>query len=31
MLFIGFVTAATNPYLLTRVHHLIERAVFVLS
>jgi len=31
MLFIGFVIAATNPYLLTRVHHLIERAVFVLS
>jgi len=31
MLFIGFVIAATNPHLLTRVHHLIERAVFVLS
>jgi len=31
MLFISFVIAATNPYLLTRVHHLIERAVFVLS
>ena len=31
MLLIGFVIAATNPYLLTRVHHLIERAVFVLS
>ena len=31
MLLIGFVIAATNPYLLTRVHHLIEHAVFVLS
>ena len=31
MLLIGFVIAATNPYLLTRVHHLIEDAVFVLS
>jgi len=31
LLFSGFVIAATNPYLLTRVHHLIERAVFVLS
>ena len=31
MLLIGFVLAATNPYLLTRVHHLIEHAVFVLS
>jgi Zn-dependent protease with chaperone function len=31
MLLVGFVSAATNPYLLTRVHHLIEHAVFVLS
>ena len=31
MLLVGFVIAATNPYLLTRVHHLIEHAVFVLS
>jgi len=31
MLLIGFVIAATNPYLLTRVHHLIEQVVFVLS
>jgi Zn-dependent protease with chaperone function len=31
MLLIGFVIAATNPYLLTRVHHLIEHAVSVLS
>ena len=31
MLLISFVIAATNPYLLTRVHHLIEHAVFVLS
>jgi Zn-dependent protease with chaperone function len=31
MLLIGFVVAATSPYLLTRVHHLIEHAVFVLS
>ena len=31
MLLAGFVVAATNPYLLTRVHHLIEHAVFVLS
>jgi len=31
MLLIGFVVAATNPYLLTRVHHLIEQAVFALS
>ena len=31
MLLIGFVIAATNPYLLARVHHLIEHAVFVLS
>lgn len=31
MLLIGFVIAATNPYMLTRVHHLIEHAVFVLS
>jgi Zn-dependent protease with chaperone function len=31
MLLIGFVMAATNPYLLTKVHHLIEHAVFVLS
>jgi Zn-dependent protease with chaperone function len=27
----GFVSAATNPHLLTGVHSLIERAVFVLS
>ena len=31
MLLIGFVIAATDPYLLARVHHLIEHAVFVLS
>ena len=31
MLLVGFVIAASNPYLLTRVHHLIEHAVFVLS
>ncbi|MGH9874194.1 MAG: M56 family metallopeptidase [Pyrinomonadaceae bacterium] len=31
MLLAGFVIAATDPYLLTRVHHLIEHAVFVLS
>ena len=31
MLLVAFVVAATNPYLLTRVHHLIEHAVFVLS
>ena len=31
MLLIGFIAAATNPYLLNGVHHLIEHAVFVLS
>ena len=31
MLLVGFVIAASNPYLLTKVHHLIEHAVFVLS
>jgi Zn-dependent protease with chaperone function len=31
ILLVGFVIAATNPYLLTKVHHLIEHAVFVLS
>ena len=31
ILLVGFVSAATNPYLLTGVHHLIEHAVFVLS
>ena len=31
MLLVTFVLAATNPYLLTRVHHLIEQAVFALS
>ena len=31
MILVGFVMAATNPYLLTRVHYLIEHAVFVLS
>jgi Zn-dependent protease with chaperone function len=31
MLLVGFVIAASNSYLLTRVHHLIEHAVFVLS
>ncbi len=31
MLLVGFISAATNPHLLTRVHHLIEHAVFVLS
>ncbi len=31
MLLVGFVIAATNPYLLTRVHYLIEHAVSVLS
>ena len=31
MLLVAFVVAATNPYLLTRVHHLVEHAVFVLS
>ena len=30
MLLVGFVIAATNPYLLSRVHYLIEHAVFVL-
>ncbi len=30
MLLIGFVVAATNPYLLSRVHYLIEHAVLVL-
>jgi len=31
MILVGFVIAATNPYLLTRVHSLIEHAVSVLS
>ena len=31
VLLVGFVIAATNPYLLTRVHYLIEHAVSVLS
>ena len=31
ILLAGFVIAATNPYLLTRVHYLIEHAVSVLS
>ncbi len=31
LLLIGFVVAATNPYLLTKVHSLIEHAVSVLS
>lgn len=31
MILVGFVIAATNPYLLTRVHYLIEHAVSVLS
>jgi len=31
MIVVGFVIAATNPYLLTRVHYLIEHAVSVLS
>jgi Zn-dependent protease with chaperone function len=30
LLLLGFVIAATNPYLLSRVHYLIEHAVFVL-
>lgn len=31
MILVGFVIAATNPYLLTRVHYLIEHAVSALS
>ena len=31
VLLVGFVIAATNPYLLTRVHYLIEHAVSALS
>jgi hypothetical protein len=31
MLFVSLVVVATNPYLLYRVHHLIEHAVFALS
>lgn len=31
VLLIAFVLAATNPYLLARVHYLVEHAVFVLS
>ncbi|MEP6570367.1 MAG: M56 family metallopeptidase [Acidobacteriota bacterium] len=31
MLLLAFVIAATNPYLLTRVHYLVEHAVFVLQ
>jgi hypothetical protein len=31
MLLVVFTIAATNPYLLSRVHYLIEHAVFVLS
>ena len=31
LLLLGFVFAATNPYLLTRVHYLIEHVVFVLQ
>ena len=30
LLLLGFIIAATNPYLLSRVHYLIEHAVFVL-
>ncbi|HEV2826541.1 MAG TPA: M56 family metallopeptidase [Pyrinomonadaceae bacterium] len=30
MLLVGFAIAATNPYLLAKVHYLIEHAVFVL-
>lgn len=30
MLFVSLAVAATNPYLLSRVHHLIEHAVFAL-
>ncbi|HUS13297.1 MAG TPA: M56 family metallopeptidase [Pyrinomonadaceae bacterium] len=30
MLLVGFAIAATNPYLLSRVHYLIEHVVFVL-
>ena len=30
ILLVGFAIAATNPYLLSRVHYLIEHAVFVL-
>lgn len=31
VLLVGFAIVATNPYLLSRVHHLIEHAVFVLQ
>ena len=31
VLLVGFASVATNPYLLSRVHHLIEHAVFVLQ